>query len=216
MKFVDVLRPRYVVLENVPLYRNHPSYKEIVAALTAMGYVHDQRVVDAARYGVPSSRKRLVARFSRVGPLRPFPKPGVLTPWMPAIVDLMPAFPVASLAPWQRARVERLLERGARIRFPWLVSSNNVPTAAFASGQAVRVARGADEPAFTVVSTAGAMTQTRVLQETGRVTQLTARAFARLMSFPDEYELPESTKVAIRIVGNAVPPMLSRTVLESL
>ncbi len=213
--FVEVLRPTYVVLENVPLYVHHASYKQIVSALKSMGYVHDHHVVDASRYGVPSSRKRLVARFGR-GKLRPFPQPGPHQPWLPAVVDLVSDFPVSKLAKWQTSRIDRMLERHARLFYPLLISSNNVSSSAFNAGKTVKVARNADEPAFTIVSTAKAMTGTRVLHEDGYVQALTPRAFARLQSFPDWYQLPSDATLAIRVVGNAVPPRLSEVVLRSL
>lgn len=48
-----------------------------------------------------------------------------------------------------------------------------------------------------------------------RVLSLNLRALARLQSFPDSYLLPESTVVAGRIIGNAVPPIVAREIVFS-
>jgi DNA (cytosine-5)-methyltransferase 1 len=49
----------------------------------------------------------------------------------------------------------------------------------------------------------------------GRVVKMTPRALARFQSFPDWYELPERNALACKIIGNAVPPLLMRRVMEA-
>lgn len=41
---------------------------------------------------------------------------------------------------------------------------------------------------------------------------LTVREGARVQSFPDTFELPESRSVAFRVIGNAVPPVLGKAI----
>jgi DNA (cytosine-5)-methyltransferase 1 len=48
-----------------------------------------------------------------------------------------------------------------------------------------------------------------------RVVKMTPRALARFQSFPDWYELPERNALACKIIGNAVPPLLMRRVMEA-
>lgn len=50
----------------------------------------------------------------------------------------------------------------------------------------------------------------------GRVVRITPRCLARLQSFPDWYELPESNDLAARGIGNAVPPLFYQRLAESL
>jgi DNA (cytosine-5)-methyltransferase 1 len=49
----------------------------------------------------------------------------------------------------------------------------------------------------------------------GRVVKMTPRALARFQSFPDWYKLPDNNALAIKITGNAVPPLLMRRVYEA-
>lgn len=49
----------------------------------------------------------------------------------------------------------------------------------------------------------------------GHVVSMTVRANARFQSIPDSYILPESNKLASRIVGNAVPPLLMQRIVEA-
>jgi DNA (cytosine-5)-methyltransferase 1 len=47
------------------------------------------------------------------------------------------------------------------------------------------------------------------------LSSMTPRALARFQSFPDWYELPERNALACKIIGNAVPPLLMRRVMEA-
>lgn len=48
----------------------------------------------------------------------------------------------------------------------------------------------------------------------GRVVKMTPRAIARFQSFPDTYALPDNPSLAVRILGNAVPPLFMQRVGE--
>jgi site-specific DNA-cytosine methylase len=54
----------------------------------------------------------------------------------------------------------------------------------------------------------------RAWLSTGRVVQMSPRALARFQSFPDAYALPERAALACEGIGNAVPPLLMRRVME--
>jgi DNA (cytosine-5)-methyltransferase 1 len=59
-EFVVVLRPRAVVLENVPPLADDLRFKRLVARLRRLSYGVWFDVVDAADFGVPQRRRRLV------------------------------------------------------------------------------------------------------------------------------------------------------------
>ncbi len=48
----------------------------------------------------------------------------------------------------------------------------------------------------------------------GRVVKMTPRAIARFQLFPDSYQLPDNNALAVRILGNAVPPLFMQRVGE--
>jgi len=60
LRLIRSIRPRAVVLENVPGLAQNPRFSLLRSGLTRSGYSHDFTVVDATRYGVPQRRKRLV------------------------------------------------------------------------------------------------------------------------------------------------------------
>lgn len=50
----------------------------------------------------------------------------------------------------------------------------------------------------------------------GCVVKMTPRALARFQSLPDNYILPDSSKLACTIIGNGVPPKLYETITRAL
>jgi DNA (cytosine-5)-methyltransferase 1 len=79
--------------------------------------------------------------------------------------------------------------------------------------------READTPAMTIQAGVNRRPITTPAVNHGggqaRVVRLTPRALARLQSFPDTYILPDDRRVAGRIVGNAVPPLLMQRIIEA-
>lgn len=106
-------------LENVWAYRTFESFDQIKAALTACGFAVKVQHVNAADYGVPQTRKRLILRAvrgrDRVPPLHPTHRKGgdmFHAPWVgwyAAIADILDTLPETEPAPWQRDRLRKAL-----------------------------------------------------------------------------------------------------------
>lgn len=60
LRLVRSIRPRAVLLENVPGLETDPRFEVLIAGLSRAGYQHDCKVLNAKDYGVPQRRKRLV------------------------------------------------------------------------------------------------------------------------------------------------------------
>jgi DNA (cytosine-5)-methyltransferase 1 len=110
-QFIDVMRPKNFTLENVYGYRNFEAFKIICAALSRNGYFWDYDNLNAADYGVPQTRRRLILRAVRGALLPNLPQPVKWVGWYEAIQDLIPTLPESQFAAWQLARLpEGLLE----------------------------------------------------------------------------------------------------------
>ena len=105
VRAVKAQGPQVFTLENVYPYRNFESFARICAALNDLGYMWDFEHVNAADFGVPQTRKRLILRAVRLGLLPPLPAPVRWVGWYDAIEDLIPELPESQLAPWQVARL---------------------------------------------------------------------------------------------------------------
>jgi len=73
-RFVQYLRPKAVMMENVPELAQDGRFTEFREALAGMGYIGEYRVLDTADYGVPQRRERLIY-LAGFGTAIPFAKP---------------------------------------------------------------------------------------------------------------------------------------------
>jgi site-specific DNA-cytosine methylase len=117
----ECLAPR-VSVENVWGYRNFESFRIILRALEELDYGFDYWHLNAANYGVPQTRKRLILLASKTHrPRRPAPthakNPSAQVDlfgsaslrrwvgWYEAIEDLIPGLPESKFAEWQLRRL---------------------------------------------------------------------------------------------------------------
>lgn len=109
VRFLDALRPRVFTLENVIPYRRSLSWGLIRAELFGLGYMVTVERVNAADFGVPQTRRRMVVRAVSGGLLPPLPPREEWRGWYEAIEDLIEMLPDSDFAPWQRERLPESL-----------------------------------------------------------------------------------------------------------
>lgn len=157
-QFIMVGQPRYFTLENVWLYRKSKSWKIILESLQGMGYGVAWWHLNAADYGVPQTRKRMIVIARRDGqrPVKPWPthsRTGDMFThpwrgWHETIEDLIPDLPDSQFADWQMDRIPDELKEH------YLVMTSNT------NRNGVDNAKGrgwlsADRPANTVSTVSG-------------------------------------------------------------
>jgi DNA (cytosine-5)-methyltransferase 1 len=188
---IRLKRPPAVVIENVPGYANSKSFRCLVRHLKAENYSVAWAVLNAADYGTPQTRGRLilVARLDAIASLPPathsqhhadqIPLFGPrLLPWIgwyEAIADLLPTLKPAKLSAPQLAELER---RGL-VSFP---SMQLVDGKANSHGSSVSV-RDYREPAYTVTAGAGTRQVSRIV-----LAQLTGYHNSRGPSIREQYQ----------------------------
>lgn len=201
---VERLAPSVVVIENVPdLARRHSRehLDSFEAVLSRLGYAVGEHVLNAADYGVPQKRRRIFITGVRDG--RAIDKPDS---WARAIT-------VREAIPGTYRRDAR----GARI-----VSANmSAYIARYENASGCRTPRDLDpdRPSRTLtvrnlVGATGDMMRLRLPD--GRRRTLTVREAARLQSFPDWFRFAGSTQSQLTQIGNAVPPLLSLAVADTV
>lgn len=242
--FIEVLMPDIFTLENVSAYSESKSFTAIVQSLKKIGYAFDKWVLNAADYGVPQTRKRLivVARRDGIKPAKPEPTHAKTpTPlfdhrrqwvgWYEAIEDLIPALPETQLAHWQIAlspaalnRTMVLAQGGYENQSATVVCGfghrpSHMPLALLVDGTGnsycTKVTiRDSDEPAFTV--TASQLKHPARAALNAKTVGITPQCLARFQSFGDNYIWPGRAALAVRMIGNAVPPLMYQRVIESI
>lgn len=109
--FISVLQPSVFILENVQGYAKSKSLQLIENTLYELGYWVDRQVLNAADFGVPQTRKRLILRAIKGGWVPSLPTAQKWRGWYEAIEDLIPGLPETEFAPWQLERIPDLVKR---------------------------------------------------------------------------------------------------------
>jgi DNA (cytosine-5)-methyltransferase 1 len=65
VRFARALRPKAIMMENVPQLMRHKPFKDLCEELRGLGYRLTFGIKDAARYGVPQRRRRLILLAGR-------------------------------------------------------------------------------------------------------------------------------------------------------
>jgi len=228
MKAVDLVRPAAFVIENVPQLLTSQEYAEIRREAHRLGYEIDGRVLNAADYGVPQTRKRAIVVGSRVGtPRFPAqthwePQKGVpfnRSPWRTvrdAIADL-PLVPDGSNLHIGRNPTLRSVLRYAAI--PEGGNRWNMPLELQPDCWIRKTKGGTDlmgrlwwgRPAFTIRTEFFKPEKGRYLHPEAQ-RPITHREAARLQSFPDDFRFVGSKIQIAKQIGNAVPPQLAYAV----
>lgn len=66
LRFIRVLKPKAVMLENVPGLANDARMERFCERLHKLGYAFEKEIVNAADYGVPQRRRRMLLLANRV------------------------------------------------------------------------------------------------------------------------------------------------------
>ncbi len=197
-------RPRMIMVENVPEFGKWALYPAWCAAMSALGYALAPMVVDAADCGVPQHRKRIFI----VGTRTKHPVELSLPKW-----DHVPAasfinFQGGKWSPINRpGRSENSLARirngrsafGARFLTPYYGSGSGL------TGRCLR------RPIGTITTLAR-----WAVIDGDRMRMLTVDESRAAMGFKPNYYLPENPRLALHMLGNAVPPPMTREVITAL
>lgn len=241
--FLELLQPPIFILENVEGYGKSKSFPAIVDILHRLGYWTQWEVLNAADFEVLQTRRRLILRAVKDSFVPSLPQPTTWRGWYEAIADLIPSLRRTQLAPWQLKRLPLGLVNDFLIDsknadpkgFPTVrfkpepifticaAIAKGLPKAVLLERSGARNGsfnlRLAQQPAWTIkssITTDGKGNERNAFINAlveGQVLSLNIRALARLQTFPDWYTFPESTALADRIIGNAVPPLMAKTLI---
>ena len=240
---MQALKPRAVVYENVRWVAESRYFQLLVEGLEKMGYRVRYSILDAADYGVPQRRKRLilVAMLGREPDGFP-PKPthgppesrevrkGLKRPWRTvreAIADLPPIGPGEA-----HPRIPNHVTK--RLPSHWLEIIRHVPKDGGSRHQVPpelllpshrKIGRGGfndvfgrlrwDAPSVTITTGCWNPSKGRFAHpEQDR--GLSLRECARLQGFPDDFIFEGPPTSVARQIGEALPPPLAEVVARAL
>ncbi len=223
--------PDVFLMENVPQLLRSAEYEAFRKAVARLGFEVVGKVLNAADFGVPQTRRRAIVIGSRIGtPSLPTPThfpAGTAPPRGKEWATVRTAIGDLTRKPtgdnWHNSRSPRpeSVERYKTIpgegegRFELAERRPDITPDCWLrkkSGSTDVFGRlWWDRPAYTIRTEFYKPEKGRYLHPVAH-RPLTVREAARCMSFPDDFVLPtdQSMTSVARQIGNAVPPMLAR------
>jgi len=224
--FIDHIQPAAFVMENVPGIKSMEggdTLRAILEGFERAGYEKPAyETLNAADYGVPQNRRRVIFQGRRNGSRPTYPE-RTHGPSKQATLTGKQLEPHVTVE-------EALLERGANDegQTPIEQLPNHDETnhsdemveriSAVEAGESLYESYGdswrrlpRDEPSITVKENHNAPFIHPVEDRVG-----TVRECAILQSFPDDYVFQGPKSTQLKVVGNAVPPGLSKAIAEAL
>jgi DNA (cytosine-5)-methyltransferase 1 len=206
-EFIQVLQPKHFTLENVEAYRKSKSFHLIVEMLHKLGYFCNWQVLNAADFGVPQSRRRLILIAVKDGFIPSLPLPEKHIGWYEAIADKVHDLPDSQLAEWQWKRIPKMFNS---------INAILIENTGARSDRELQT-RAADEPCWTLraMGQDGHYHRANALLN-ARIVALDIACLARLQSFPDNYQWSGKKSLDGKIIGNSVPPLMYQKILQSI
>lgn len=203
LSIVERYQPQIAMFENVRgmMFRNSDYLNHITQSMRALGYLVEQKLLNAIHFGVPQKRERLFV-VAHKG-VWEFPKPLFNEKYFTAgeaLADL--AFQIDNST-------------------KFLTKSMDEYVAKYEKKSSCKNPRDLhlDQPSRTVTcrnlnGATGDML--RVKLPDGRRKRLSVREGARLQSFPDWFDFYGTESDQFNQVGNAVPPLLAKAIANSV
>lgn len=228
IRAVEEIRPRAFLMENVPGLAVGSARKvleQAIAAMRALGYVVEHRVLRAADFGVSQKRQRLFVQGVLSGEpnwSRPTHGEGTRLPWVPAATLLDPSKPIGepNLSSVTYARTPDLRPS------PWdghLFNGGGRPINPNGLAPTLLASMGGNKtpwldaaelvPAYHAHLRSGGSPRSGPVQGARRITVQEA---ALLQGFPAETEWCGRRSSQYRQIGNAVPVNLAAAAVGGL
>ena len=208
---------------------SRPALEELVRGLQEAGYSTNYKVLNSADYGVPQKRKRLILIGARDNVALKFPKPthcskekldthlGHCAPWVSA------GQAIGDLDDGEIREGEEVAGKWGHLlpavppgdNYLFFTEKRGYPNPIFGWRKKYwnfLLKLSPDLPSWTIQANPGPY----VGPFHWKNRRLRIPEIKRLQSFPDNYEVSGSSKIAKRQLGDAVPPLLSKRVGEAI
>lgn len=217
-RLVEELKPRAVMLENVPGLAKDRRFSAFCQRLKQLGYTGQYRILNVAKYGVPQRRRRLIYLAGLNGKIDFASEAKITHTVRDAIAFLPPAGnsgdPLHDLPENRSKKVKDLIKKipkdgGSRTDLP---DEEQLKCHKKCDGFKDVYGRMAwNEVAPTITGGCFNPSKGRFLHPT-KNRAITMREAALLQSFPRKYEFPNlRSKIDIALlIGNALPPEFIR------
>lgn len=220
---VQQVQPKLFLAENVRgliSHQNGDTLKIILSVLESLGYHVQYRLLNAVNYDVPQKRERIIIVGTKPG-VRfqyPAPSPKILT-LRDALKDVPPSEGM-KYSPKKEAVLALVPPGGCWRDLPEDIQKSYMMKNYYLTGGRTGIARRIswDEPSLTLTTSPSQKQTERCHPDETR--PFTVREYARIQTFPDDWQFMGGINSKYKQIGNAVPVNfayhLGRTVLKAL
>ena len=222
-EFIKQLQPKMFLAENVKGLTTHDGGKTIqtmIDVFEELGYKVEWKVLNAWDYGVAEKRQRVVIigiRNDLIDKVKfEYPLPHEYKPVLRDVLQNVPDS-VGAKYPENKRKVFDLVPPGGYWRdLPDDVAREYMKSCYFMGGGRTGIARRLswDEPSLTLTCSPMMKQTDRCHPDESR--PFTTREYARIQSFPDEWNFAGKMGDIYKQIGNAVPVNLAKCVGESI
>lgn len=212
LRYCKVLRPRWVVIENVPQMQTWNGYESLREGLSAQGYRFSEHLLDAANFGVPQRRRRLFVTAVHGGEPPSVIQASGAQVSARNILDQFDAWKTSLLRIEKRAkatlaRADRAIDALGSDK-PFLI--------VYYGSDGAGGWQSLDVPLRTI-TTLDRFAYVKPVNGVHRMRMLQVPELMRAMGFAGDFELPQgSRRDRIRLTGNAVCPPVMTAILRML
>ena len=216
---ITEVQPLVFMAENVRGLKSHDNGRTldtIINVLSGLGYKIECEVLNAVYFGVGQKRERLVIMGTKEGINFQFPKPGkTMTVLREALKDC-PISEGQTYSEKKRAVLDMVPPGGSWVNLPENVQKEYMGKSFYSSGGRRGMARRIswDEPCLTLTCSPAQKQTERCHPDETR--PFTVREYARIQSFPDDWEFSGGIGEKYKQIGNAVPVKFAEKLGEQL
>ncbi len=212
IRFLQAFQPKAFVMENVPGLvsgKMQSTFQEIIQALTACGYTVQARVLNAAHYGVPQARKRLIILGIRndLNIVPKHPQPATLPISFREATRTLYEMGLIQVPVGRALAIARALqagESGAHLHQRFQQKGHDFSL--------IRLHWHKPSPTVCKTIRPGQCGLLHPVEDRF----LSIGELKRVCSFPDDFQLSGPFEQQWGRLGNAVPPLLMKAIAESL
>ena len=220
-KILKDIMPKVFIAENVKGLVNHDNGQTLnimIKVFEDLGYEVQWNVLRAIDYGVAQKRERIFIIGVRSDLVKKhkvkysFPEVFDYSLTLKDVLQNVPTSPGAQY-PESKKRVLKLVPPGGYWRdLPENIAKEYMGKSYYSGGGRTGMARRLswDEPSLTLTCSPAQKQTERCHPD--EIRPFTVREYARIQSFPDEWEFPVSMSNAYKQIGNAVPVKLAEVI----
>ena len=211
---VDTLRPKMFMIENVKGLLTHNSGETLQHVLELIGedtYDVAYKVLNATKYGVPQKRERLFIVGVRKQQVEfTFPNESTARLMCKDVLVDVPHSEGATYSEYKKALFDMIPQGGCWVNLPVAIQKEYLGASYNSGGGKRGILRrlSMDAPCLTLLCSPSQKQTERCHPLETR--PLTTREYARIQTFPDDYDFYGSMSSVYKQIGNAVPVELAR------